>query len=161
MPKGQSIADIRKREEKIDAFFRKWYAEHPDREIYNNKVKDRILVRKISIDEAKQHTSKRYLSTIAIIHHFEEILANACSIRKTAVKQNDRNQSKFDYMLIMSYQCDSVGVVKLTVGIKKKHIEVDIEQEVKTQYAISVLREGESLVEPTKTERKKKAPHKK
>ncbi|MCR5394478.1 MAG: hypothetical protein K6E86_03720 [Bacteroidales bacterium] len=156
VPMDQTIEAIRKREEIIDAFFRKWYEEHPAREVYNNRVNNSILVRKVSIDEAKQHASKRYLSTVAIIHHFEEILANAISVGKTAVKPNDRNQSSFDYMLIMSYQCQNIGLVKLTVGIRKKKAEDGGAQEIMTEYGVSVMQDGHKIEVPRKADKKKK-----
>lgn len=159
IPMGKSMEEIRLREGIIDAFFRKWYDEHPSKEVYNSKVEDNIQIRKISIDEAKQHASKNYLSTIAIVHHFDEILANAVSVGKTATKVNDRNQSQFDYMLILSYQCQGVGLVKLTVGIRKKLLADRLAQEIKTEYGISALADGQKIEIPRKADKKKKKAH--
>lgn len=162
VPMGNSLEEILTREKLLDGFFRKWYSEHPSRDVFNIKMNENILVRKISIDEAKEHAAKRYKSTIAVLKHFEEILANATSIGKTAIKTGDRNQSKFDYMLIMSYMCEGVGTVKLTVGIRKKSMPAERSMTM-TQYGISALEEGQSIVVPRKSDKKKKkkASHKK
>lgn len=162
IPMGKSMEEIRLREAIIDAFFRRWYQEHPQKEVYNSIVAGNIQIRKISIDEAKQHASKNYLSTIAIVHHFDEILSNAMSIGKTAIKENDRNQAQFDYMLIMSYRCQGIGLVKLTVGIRKKLTSDHAVEEIKTEYGISALPDGQKIEIPRKADKKKKkAPHKK
>lgn len=162
IPMGQSMAEIRMREGMIDTFFRRWVEEHPEKEVFNIKVADNIRIRKISIDEAKQHASKSYLSTVAILKYFDEILTNAVSIGKTAIKQNDRNQSQFDYMLIMSYQCQEIGLAKLTVGIRKKQLADRKLEETKTEYGISIMPEGQKIEIPRKADKhKRKAPHKK
>ena len=162
IPMGQSMEEIRMREKFIDAFFRRWVEDHPEKEVFNIKVADNIRIRKISIDEAKQHASKSYLSTVAIVKYFDEILMNAASIGKTAIKENDRNQSQFDYMLIMSYQCEGIGLAKLTVGIRKKLIPDQGVAEIKTEYGISIMSEGQKIEIPKKADkRKRKAPHKK
>lgn len=155
VPIGNSMEEIRIREKLIDDFFRNWYSEHTSKEVFNIRMSGNILVRKISIDEAKEHAAKRYKSTIAILKHFDEILANANSIGKTAIKTGDRNQSKFDYMLIMSYLCEGVGTIKLTVGIRQKTID-DNKAITMTQYGISALDEGQSIVVPRKSDNKKK-----
>lgn len=61
-------------------------------------------------------------------------------------------------MILMSYQCEGIGVVKLTVGVRRS-------DKVKVQYGISALRDGEVLVPQTEyntaIQHKRKAPHKK
>lgn len=155
VPMGNSLEEIRMREKLIDDFFRNWYAEHTSKEVFNVRMNENILVRKISIDEAKEHAAKRYKSTIAVLKHFDEILANAISIGKTAIKTGDRNQNRFDYMLIMSYLCEEVGTIKLTIGIRKK-MNNDSQNITMTQYGISALEEGQSIVVPRKSDKKKK-----
>lgn len=155
VPMGNSLEEIRMREKLIDNFFRNWYSEHSSKEVFNTRMNENILVRKISIDEAKEHAAKRYKSTIAVLRHFDEILANASSIGKTAVKIGDRNQSRFDYMMIMSYLCADIGTIKLTVGIRKKS-DGDNKYITMTQYGISALEEGQSIVVPRKSDKKKK-----
>lgn len=155
IPIGNSLEEIRMRENLIDGFFRKWYSEHPAREVYNIKMNEKILVRKVSIDEAKEHAAKRYKSTLAVLKHFDEILTNAISIGKTAIKAGDRNQSRFDYMLIMSYTCTGVGTIKLTIGIRKKGM-LEERATTMTQYGISALEEGQAIVVPRKSDKKKK-----
>lgn len=155
IPMGGSLEEIRMREKLIDDFFRNWYSEHSSKEVFNIRMNGNILVRKISIDEAKEHAAKRYKSTIAVLKHFDEILTNAISIGKTAIKPGDRNQSRFDYMLIMSYLCEGVGTTKLTVGIRQKS-NGDNKSKTMTQYGISALDEGQSIVVPRKSDKKKK-----
>lgn len=155
IPMGNSLEEIRMREKLIDDFFRNWYSQHSSKEVFNVRMNENILVRKVSIDEAKEHAAKRYKSTIAVLKHFDEILANASSIGKTAIKAGDRNQSRFDYMLIMSYLCEGVGTIKLTIGIRQKPND-DNKAITMTQYGISALEEGHSIVVPRKSDKKKK-----
>lgn len=154
VPMGKTLEEIRIREKLIDDFFRNWYSEHSSKEVFNIRMNGNILVRKISIDEAKEHAAKRYKSTIAILKRFDEILANANSIGKTAIKTGDRNQSRFDYMLIMSYLCEGIGIIKLTVGIRKKSFDGN-NAITMTQYGISALEEGQSIVVPRKSDKKR------
>lgn len=145
IPMGQSMQEVREREQIINAFFDIWYnGRNRDAKIYNTHLKGDILVKGISIDEAKHHSCKSYLSTIAVIKYLEEVLANALPVRRTNVKPGNKNQSRFDYMLIMKHEIENLGTVKLTVGIRNPK---GCDQEVRTEYGMSVLKPGEELIE--------------
>ena len=77
----------------------------------------------------------------------------ASEARQVAVdkpKSGNKNQAKLTQMLLMSYNCPEIGMIKLTVGVRRRTSD-------KVQYGITALREGETI-KPSKT---KKASHKK
>ena len=61
----------------------------------------------------------------------DEILAKAIKVEETMPKQNDKNQNAFERILVMKYDNEELGLVKLTVGVRKRTKE-------KIQYGISV-----------------------
>ena len=130
IPRGDNSEDIKKRVELIWQFYRSWKAANPTQKVYNNKLKDYINIRQISIDETARHASKRYLSTLAVLQ-LDAILA--CSIPIRSGKTSNRsNQRQFKSMLIMYYDCPGIGRVKLLVGIRHKTL-------LKVQYCITAL----------------------
>lgn len=146
------------RREIINNFFSHWYEEHqPDTQVFNLPLQANIRVRAISIIEAKEHACKSYKSTIAVVKYLDRILSTAIPVRNLPVKAGNKNQSKFDKMLVMQCEIPELGTVKLTVGIKQL---IATNEEQKTQYGISVLREGQPIVD-TEVKATKKAPHKK
>lgn len=160
IPMGQTMEEIREREHIISVFFSTWYEAHTaDSRIFNCHLNGYINIRNISIEEAKHHASKSYLSTIAVVRYFEDILANAFPIRRVPTKVGNRNQSQFDYMLVMKHVIDSVGTVKLTVGVKQPKNSTELKR---TEYGISVLRPGQELIDEKAlgSTKKQKARHK-
>jgi len=146
------------RREIINCFFSRWHKEHqPDNQIFNQSLQAYIRIRAISIIEAKEHACKTYISTIAVIKYLERILSNAVPVRNLPIKPGNKNQSKFDRMLVMKCEIPELGTVKLTVGVKQLKTT---SEEQKTQYGISVLREGQPIIDDKAIEMKK-APHKK
>ena len=161
IPMGQTMEEIREREQIISVFFSTWYEAHKaDSRIFNCHLKGDINIRNISIEEAKHHACKSYLSTIAVVRFFDDVLANAFPIKRVPIKVGNRNQSQFDYMLVMKHEIESVGTVKLTVGVKQPKNTTD---QKRTEYGISVLRPGQELIEEESfgSTKNKKAPHKK
>lgn len=159
IPMGQSMEEIRQREKIINGFFEVWYnTRKPDAKIYNVNLPGDILVKGLSIDEAKHHASKSYLSTIAVVHYFENVLANAIPIKRTAIKEGNKNQSRFDYMLIMKHEIENIGTVKLTVGVKENEDKIVLSR---TEYGMSVLRPEQDIFEndQNKQQKKKKKAH--
>lgn len=147
-----------KRREIINDFFSRWYEAHqPDTQVFNLPLQAYIRVRAISIIEAKEHACKSYKSTVAVVKYMDRILASATPVRNLPIKPGNKNQSKFDSMLVMKCEIPELGTVKLTVGIKQMKMT---SEEHKTHYGISVLHDGQPIVEsgPIHT---KKAPHKK
>ncbi len=130
IPCGNSPEDTKKRAEIIKSFYQSWRTSHPSQRIYNQKLKDYINIRQISIDETARHASKRYLSTLAVLQ-LDAILAFAKLI-KTGKTEKRRSQQAFKAMLIMEYDCPGIGMVKLLVGVRHKTL-------LKVQYCITAI----------------------
>lgn len=151
IPTGQTLDDIRKRQEIISQFFYHWKQSHPEKRIFNHSLDDFIHVRSISIEEAKEHAAKSWKSTKAIFI-LDEILEYAVKIAATPTKQGNKNQNKFEKMLIMSYQVKDIGLIKLTVGIMRSNKN-------KIQYGVSAVNDitiTESQ-KPKRLDKKRKA----
>ena len=76
------------------------------------------------------YASKNYLSTLAVLQ-LDEILTNARVVSTVKSKDNG-NQKPFEKMIIMKYDCVGIGVVKMTVGVRRRIHE-------KVQYCITAL----------------------
>lgn len=156
IPKGTSYDDERIRKELIYSFIKKWKDEHEDSTIFNLDLSESVKINQVFLIEATAHASKSYLSTKAVFH-FEEAIRKAVKIGISKPKPDNKNQKPFQDMLIMKYQSENLGTVKLTIGVRFKSHE-------KVQYGISVPPTGQALIDPSlnrKPEEKKKAPHKK
>lgn len=154
IPMGQSMEEIRQREKIIDEFFTTWYERHKqDTNVYNVHLKENISVKHISIEEAKHHACKSYRSTIAVIKHLETILANALPIKRMPTKEGNKNQSQFEYMLLMKHEIEDLGTIKLTVGVR---IPKDRPETIRVEYGISALRPDQPLIEEQDMPRVKK-----
>lgn len=142
IPMGQSMQEIKEREIFIKSFLKQWAEDNPDRKIYNNALGDYILIKGISVIEAKEHSAKSYRSTQAILI-LDEILREALPVRRIPTKKGNKNQSAFAYMLVMVYRHPEIGTIKLTVGVKsnEQHIE----------YGISALQPGKPLIDDYKS----------
>ena len=156
IPMGQSMEEIKMREELIRNFFEKWKSEHPEQKVHNKSLDEDILVRAVSVIEAREHSSKSYRSTLAVIH-LDNVLAEAKKAGETKAKQTDKNQRNFDKVLVMEYQSEIFGRAKLTVGVRHRTKE-------KIQYGLTSVPLGKDLIDPKLAlgnTKKKKAPHKK
>jgi hypothetical protein len=119
---GNTTEDKKQRKQFILDFYRKWIAENPTKQIYNQSLQTSIVVRFLSIEETAQHASLTYKSTVAITF-FTEILENAIvkkdnkgSVITEKPKTNAKNQSRFSKIFIMEYEKINFGKIKLTVG---------------------------------------------
>ncbi len=130
IPRGDTPEEIKQRTDLIWKFYQEWKRDNPTQRVYNNKLKDYINVRQISIDETARHAAKKYLSTLAVLQ-LDAILACARLI-KTVKPENRANQKQFKAMLVMQYDCQGLGRVKLLVGIRHKTM-------LKVQYCITAL----------------------
>ena len=130
IPRGESTEETKQRSDIIWKFYQEWKKANPTQRVYNNKLKEYINVRQISIDETARHASKRYLSTLAVLQ-LDAILAFAKLI-KTGKPESRSNQQQFKAMLVMQYDCPGIGSVKLLVGIRHKTL-------LKVQYCITAL----------------------
>ena len=130
IPKGDTHEEVETRKRIIWNYYKQWKAENPTQRVYNQRLKDYINIRQISIDETARHASKRYLSTLAVLQ-LDAILSCARLIR-TGKIENRANQKQFQAMLVMQHDCPGIGTVKLLVGIRKKTL-------LKVQYCITSL----------------------
>lgn len=155
IPMGNTKEAFRARQDIISRFWhqlKEKYQTPEDFKIHNHYLNEDIYLRAISLIEAREHSAKTNLSTRAFLF-LEEVLANARPVGRVRVKENDSNQNAFQQMLIMTYHCDGVGRVKLTIGIKKKKDN----QEQKIEYSLTHLPDGSPLIPP---QPKKKASRK-
>ena len=97
---------------------------------YNLNLKDYINIRHVSISETCAHSSRSYLSTLAILQ-LDAILSNAKRVATVRTKGNS-NQKMFEKMIVMKYECVGVGTVKMTVGVRRRTHE-------KVQYCITAI----------------------
>lgn len=153
IPMGASIEEIRIRETIIADFLSKWRKINADGKIYNDILQEYIYVRAISLVEAKEHSSKSYNSTRALMI-LDEVLKNASPVKRVPKKSEDKNQKEFSYFLVMIYKHNEIGSIKLTVGVKKNQNKI--------QYGISALKPDEPLVDYSdfKKSKRKRSPQK-
>jgi len=153
IPMGSSMEEIRKREKIVDDFLSRWREANVDGKVYNDVLQEYIYVRAISIIEAKEHSSKSYNSTRALMI-LDEVLKNASPIKRLPKKEDDKNQKEFTYFLVLIYKHPEIGSIKLTVGVKKNQNKI--------QYGISALKPGETLIDYSgfKKSKKKRSPQK-
>lgn len=130
IPRGDSSDEVAKRRKIISSFYREWKENNPQQRRYNLSLKEYINIRFVSITETCTHASRSYLSTLAVLQ-LDAILTGAKKVKTVSAKQN-QNQKEFDKMLIMHYRCPGIGLVKMTVGVKRRTHE-------KIQYCITAL----------------------
>ena len=130
IPRGDSPDEVAKRRKIISNFYREWKENNPQQRRYNLSLKEYINIRFVSITETCTHASRSYLSTLAVLQ-LDAILTGAKKVKTVSAKQN-QNQKEFDKMLIMHYRCPGIGLVKMTVGVKRRTNE-------KIQYCITAL----------------------
>ena len=131
IPKGNTKEDIDARKRIIFEFYQEWKLKNPEMRKYNHSLKEYINIRYVSIDETCAHASKNYLSTLAVLQ-LDAILTLAVKKSTSLAKPNNRNQKPFEKMIIMKYDCVGIGVVKMTVGVRRRTHE-------KVQYCITAL----------------------
>lgn len=130
IPQGDSSADVVARRKIISTFYYQWKKKNPLQRRYNLSLKEYINIRFVSITETCTYASRTYLSTLAVLQ-LDAILTGAKKVATVPAKKN-QNQKDFDKMLIMQYHCPGIGIVKMTVGVKRRTHE-------KVQYCITAL----------------------
>jgi hypothetical protein len=118
IPQGNTPDEIAKRRQIIARFFHEWKEQNPNHCRFNNSLKENIYVRFVSITETCTHASRTYRSTLAVMH-LDEILTNAKKVATVPAKNNG-NQKGFEKMIVMHYNLPEVGVIKITVGVKRR-----------------------------------------
>jgi transcriptional regulator with XRE-family HTH domain len=130
VPIGDSAEDIEARRKIISKFYHDWKLRNQSLKRFNLSLNEYINIRFVSITETCTHASKNYLSTLAVLQ-LDAILTNARVVSTVKSKDNG-NQKPFEKMIIMKYDCVGIGVVKMTVGVRRRTHE-------KVQYCITAL----------------------
>ena len=131
VPTGDTPEDTEIRRRIISKFYHNWKLRNPSLRRFNLSLKEYINIRFISITETCAHASKNYCSTLAVLQ-LDAILTNA-KVESTVRSKNNENQKPFEKMIIMKYNCVGIGVVKMTVGVRRRTHE-------KVQYCITALK---------------------
>ena len=131
IPEGNTLEDIKQREQIIRDFYREWKERNPSQRKFNLSLKEYINIRMVSIVETSEHAAKNYLSTLAVLQ-LDAILVGAKKVSIKKVKPNNKNQQPFERMMIMEYDMMGIGTVKMTVGVRRRTQE-------KVQYCITAI----------------------
>jgi hypothetical protein len=118
IPQGQTREDIKQRDKFIKNFYANWNATNPTKHIFNIALKDFIHVKFLSIQETARYAALEYKSTLAVTF-LTEILERATIIKRVKPKQDNQNQKRFSEIIVMRYNKQQLGKIKLTVGVLK------------------------------------------
>ena len=130
VPMGTSVEDIENRRQIISKFYHDWKLRNPSLKKFNLSLNEDINIRFVSITETCTHASRTYLSTLAVLQ-LDAILTNAKVVSIVSSKNNG-NQKPFEKIIIMRYYCVGIGIIKMTVGVRRRTHE-------KVQYCITAL----------------------
>lgn len=130
IPHGNSQEEIIVRRNIISRFYHEWKIKNPTQKRYNLSLKEYINIRFVSITETCTHAARSYHSTLAVLQ-LDAILTNAKRVSTVRTKSN-RNQKTFEKMIVMEYECVGIGLVKMTVGVRRR-------THAKVQYCITAL----------------------
>ena len=130
VPVGDSTEDIELRRKIISRFYHDWKLRNQSLRKFNLSLNEYINIHFVSITETCTHASRNYFSTLAVLQ-LDAILINARVVATVRSKGNG-NQKPFEKMIIMKYDCVGIGVVKMTVGVRRRTHE-------KVQYCITSL----------------------
>jgi transcriptional regulator with XRE-family HTH domain len=130
VPMGTSVEDIENRRQIISKFYHDWKLRNPSLKKFNLSLNEDINIRFVSITETCTHASRTYLSTLAVLQ-LDAILTNAKVVSIVSSKNNS-NQKPFEKIIIMRYYCVGIGLIKMTVGVRRRTHE-------KVQYCITAL----------------------
>ena len=131
IPEGNTLKEIKQREQIIRDFYHAWKVKNPSHRKYNLSLKEYINIRMVSIVETSEHAAKNYLSTLAVLQ-LDSILIGAKTVSIKKIKPNNKNQQPFERIMIMEYEMVEIGTVKMTVGVRRRTQE-------KVQYCITAI----------------------
>ena len=131
IPEGNSVEEIKVREQIIREFYREWKEKNPSQKRYNISLKEYIIIKMVSIVETSEHAAKRYLSTLAVLQ-LDSILSGAKKISIKRTKPGNANQKPFEKIMLMEYNLIGIGKIKMTVGVRRRTKE-------KVQYCITAI----------------------
>lgn len=141
----------------IHNYIQNWRFSHPDEYIVNKQLNEPIKIIQVSLREACKHSARSYKSTQAVLM-LETIVAEAKKVGESRIKPDDNSQKIFEKIIVMSYRKEGLGIVKLTIGVRKRTHE-------KVEYCISVHQEGVPFIDPElkiqDKSKKKKTSHRK
>ena len=130
VPTGDSSEDVETRRQIISKYYHDWKLRNPSLKKFNLSLNEDINIRFVSITETCTHASRTYLSTLAVLQ-LDAILTNAKVVSIVSSKNNG-NQKPFEKIIIMRYYCVGIGLIKMTVGVRRRTHE-------KVQYCITAL----------------------
>ncbi len=131
IPEDNSVDSIKVREQIIREFYHEWKEKNPSQRRFNLSLKEYINIRMVSIVETSEHAAKNFLSTLAVLQ-LDAILVGAKKVSIKKTKVGNKNQKPFEKMMIMEYELNGIGKVKMTVGIRRRTKE-------KVQYCITAI----------------------
>lgn len=131
IPEDNSVESIKVREQIIREFYHEWKEKNPSQRRFNLSLKEYINIRMVSIVETSEHAAKNFLSTLAVLQ-LDAILVGAKKVSIKKTKVGNKNQKPFEKMMIMEYELNGIGKVKMTVGIRRRTKE-------KVQYCITAI----------------------
>ena len=131
VPVGDSVEDRRCRQCIIKQFYFYWKKRNPELCKFNIDLDENIYINHTSLIETAGRASLTYLSTLAVLQ-LDAILQNAKVSFVDKPKSGNRQQSKFERMLGMTYLCPGIGEVQLMVGVRKR-------DKTKVQYCITAM----------------------
>ena len=131
IPEDNSVESIKVREQIIREFYHEWKEKNPSQRRFNLSLKEYINIRMVSIVETSEHAAKNFLSTLAVLQ-LDAILVGAKKVSIKKTKVGNKNQKPFEKMMIMEYELNGIGKVKMTVGIRRRTRE-------KVQYCITAI----------------------
>jgi hypothetical protein len=118
IPQGRTKEEMQVRKKFVKDFYANWNAANPTKHIYNIDLKDFITVRFLSIQETSLLAALSYKSTLAVTY-LTEILERAKVEKRVQPKPDNQNQKRFSEMILMLYNKNDFGKIKLTVGVLK------------------------------------------
>lgn len=133
--KEDTKEDKKQRKQFIKDFYQHWEIINPTKKVFNKSLNDFINIRFISVDETAGHASYRHISTLAVVF-LSEILERA--VQKGTPKNvntEKKSQKGFEKIITMEYLKEAFGIIKLTVGVKRRTKE-------KIQYCITAIENG-------------------
>ena len=131
IPEDNSVESIKVREQIIREFYHEWKEKNPSQRRFNLSLKEYINIRMVSIVETSEHAAKNFLSTLAVLQ-LDAILVGAKKVSIKKTKVGNKNQKPVEKMMIMEYELNGIGKVKMTVGIRRRTKE-------KVQYCITAI----------------------
>jgi hypothetical protein len=131
IPEGNTLNEIKEREQIIRNFYKKWKEQNPLQRKFNLSLNEYINIRMVSIVETSEHAAKKYLSTLAVLQ-LDAILTGAKKVSEQKTKAGNKNQKPFERIIIMEYELTGIGTIKVTVGVRRRTHE-------KVQYCITAI----------------------